>query len=260
MSLSTGTHLDRFEIISPLGSGGMGEVYLAQDTRLKRKVALKLLPAQFTRDEDRVRRFEHEAQAASALNHPNIITIHEIGQVGSSHFIAAEFIAGQTLRQRLAQEKLGLRSAFDVTLQMASALSRRRGPGGIWQMPVAGGEERQVPELLDAGYWRYWAVLDDGIYFVAPVAAGRPAIKFFSFATHAVTQLGVLERDPLQGPPGLTISPDGRWLAVCASGSERKRSHARRKLPLNMSCSQSQPRLDSPDSRQPRPVTARREP
>jgi eukaryotic-like serine/threonine-protein kinase len=122
MSLSPGTHLDRYEIISSLGSGGMGEVYLAQDTRLKRQVALKLLPVQFTRDEDRVRRFEQEAQAASALNHPNIITIHEIGQAGSSHFIATEFIAGQTLRQKLAQEKLGLRSAFDVALQVASAL------------------------------------------------------------------------------------------------------------------------------------------
>ncbi len=129
MSLSPGTHLDRYQIISPLGSGGMGEVYLAQDTRLKRKVALKLLPAQFIRDEDRARRFEQEAQAASALNHPNIITIHEIGQVDRSHFIATEFIPGQTLRQRLAQEKLGLGSAFDVAIQMASALAAAHAAG-----------------------------------------------------------------------------------------------------------------------------------
>jgi Tol biopolymer transport system component len=90
--------------------------------------------------------------------------------------------------------------------------TKGRGPGGIWQIPVAGGEERPVPELIDAAYWRYWAMQDKGIYFVAPVASARPAIKFFSFATHRVTQLGVLERDPLQGPAGLTISPDGRWL------------------------------------------------
>ncbi|HVF28978.1 MAG TPA: hypothetical protein VM943_12100, partial [Pyrinomonadaceae bacterium] len=90
--------------------------------------------------------------------------------------------------------------------------TKGRGPGGIWQVPVAGGEERQVPELLSAGYWRYWAVLDDGIYFASPVASARPALKFFSFATHRVTQIGVLERDPLQGPPGLTVSPDGRWV------------------------------------------------
>jgi dipeptidyl aminopeptidase/acylaminoacyl peptidase len=90
--------------------------------------------------------------------------------------------------------------------------TKGRGPGGIWQMPVAGGEERQAPELLGAGYWRYWAVQEQGIYFVAPVASARPAIKFFSFATRRVTQLGVLERDPLQGPPGFTVSPDGRWV------------------------------------------------
>ena len=122
MSLSPGTYLDRYEIVSVLGSGGMGEVYLAQDTRLKRQVALKLLPVQFTRDEDRARRFEQEAQAASALNHPNILTIHEVGQAGHSHFIATEFIAGQTLRQQLAKGKLGVQSAFDVVLQVASAL------------------------------------------------------------------------------------------------------------------------------------------
>jgi dipeptidyl aminopeptidase/acylaminoacyl peptidase len=70
--------------------------------------------------------------------------------------------------------------------------TKGRGRGGIWQLPVAGGEERQVPELLDAGYWRYWAVLDDGIYFVAPVTSARPAIKFFNFATQRVMQLGYL--------------------------------------------------------------------
>src|ERR671937_787645 len=101
MTLATGTRLDRYEILSPLGRGGMGEVYLAQDTRLRRKVALKLLPAQFTQDEDRLRRFEQEAYAASALNHPNIITIHEIGQVDGSHLIVTEFIEGQTLRQKV---------------------------------------------------------------------------------------------------------------------------------------------------------------
>src|SRR2546425_11984051 len=108
MALSPGARLDRYEMLSPLGQGGMGEVYLAQDTRLKRKIALKLLPAQFTTDADRVRRFEQEAQAASALNHPNIITIHDSGVVNGAHYIATEFIAGQTLRQRLAAGKLRL--------------------------------------------------------------------------------------------------------------------------------------------------------
>jgi Tol biopolymer transport system component len=88
--------------------------------------------------------------------------------------------------------------------------TKGRGSGGIWQMPVAGGQERQLPELLNAGYRRYWAVQDKGIYFVSPVSGARAAIRFFSFATHRVTKIGVMEKDPLQGPPGLTVSPDGR--------------------------------------------------
>src|SRR5436853_3252269 len=106
MAITAGTRLDRYEILSPLGAGGMGEVYLALDTRLKRKVALKLLPAAFTQDADRVRRFEQEAQAASALNHPNIITIHEIGEVTGTHFMATEFIEGQTLRQQMTRARM----------------------------------------------------------------------------------------------------------------------------------------------------------
>src|SRR5215469_8858326 len=112
MDVPAGTRFDRFEILSPLGKGGMGEVYLALDTRLKRKVALKLLPDAFTHDSARMRRFEQEAQAASALNHPNIITIHEIADVGGIHLIATEFIEGRTLRQRLAGETIGIIDAL----------------------------------------------------------------------------------------------------------------------------------------------------
>src|SRR5712691_6750470 len=101
MSLVTGTKLGRYEIRSKIGEGGMGEVYLAQDTKLNRKVALKILPTELAGNHDRMRRFAQEAQAASALNHPNIITIHEIDESDSTHFIATEFIEGQTLRDRL---------------------------------------------------------------------------------------------------------------------------------------------------------------
>ena len=123
MSISIGTRFDRYEIISPLGAGGMGEVYLARDTRLGRKVALKLLLAEFTRDPFRLQRFEQEAKAASALNHPNIITIHEIGEYEAKHFITTEFIDGRTLRQTILRGKLPAVNAVDIAIQISSALT-----------------------------------------------------------------------------------------------------------------------------------------
>jgi serine/threonine protein kinase len=121
--------LGQYKIISRIGAGGMGEVYLAQDNKLGRKVALKLLPDFFTNDKDRLNRFNQEARAASALNHPNIITIHEIGQAGSTHFIATEFIEGQTLRQVIADKNLKVSEALDVAIQTASALAAAHAAG-----------------------------------------------------------------------------------------------------------------------------------
>jgi len=126
-----GETLSHYRIASKIGAGGMGDVYLAEDTRLGRKVALKLLPEQFTKDEDRVRRFEQEARAASALNHPNIITIHDIGRANELHFIATEFIDGRTLRQRMMESRMELTAALDVTLQVATALSAAHEAGII---------------------------------------------------------------------------------------------------------------------------------
>jgi serine/threonine protein kinase len=117
-----GTRLGRYEIRSKIGEGGMGEVYLAQDTRLDRKVALKILPAELAANRDRMRRFVQEAKAASALNHPNIITIHEIDESGSTHFIATEFIEGETLRDRLHHSPPDLTQALDIAIQVAAAL------------------------------------------------------------------------------------------------------------------------------------------
>ena len=129
MPIATGTRFDRYQIISPIGSGGMGEIYLAQDTRLNRKVAIKLLPERYTQDPERLRRFEQEAQAASALNHPNIITIFEIGEAGGRHFIATEFIEGATLRRRMARGKLMISEALDIASQVVSALAAAHAAG-----------------------------------------------------------------------------------------------------------------------------------
>src|SRR5439155_19898629 len=111
--------IGQYKIVGRLGSGGMGEVYLADDTRLRRKIALKLLPPHFMVNPDRVRRFEREARAASALNHPNIVTIYEIGQSDSAHFIATEFVDGKTLRQMINEKPLRLSETLNVAVQVA---------------------------------------------------------------------------------------------------------------------------------------------
>jgi serine/threonine-protein kinase len=113
--------IGRYKLIEKIGAGGMGEIYLGEDERLNRKVALKILPELFTQDADRVRRFELEAKAASALNHPNIITIYEIGEADGAHYIVTEYIQGQTLRQQMA-ESLTIETALEVAIQIASAL------------------------------------------------------------------------------------------------------------------------------------------
>src|SRR5438876_6428591 len=100
MNLASGTRLGRYEIRSKIGAGGMGEVYLAQDIKLDRKVALKILPADLAANQDRMRRFTQEAKAAAALNHPNIAHIYEVGDSDGTNFIAMEFVDGVTLREK----------------------------------------------------------------------------------------------------------------------------------------------------------------
>src|SRR5256714_4378847 len=129
MSLAPGTKLGRYEIRAKIGEGGMGEVYLAQDMKLDRKVALKILPAEIAGDRNRMNRFVQEAKAASALNHPNIITIHEIDQTDSAHFIAMEFIDGNTLRERLSGAPMKLSEVLDVAIQTSSAFSAAHAAG-----------------------------------------------------------------------------------------------------------------------------------
>ncbi|MDQ3256309.1 MAG: serine/threonine-protein kinase, partial [Acidobacteriota bacterium] len=129
MLLSPNTILGRYEVLSQLGAGGMGEVYLAHDAQLNRQVALKVLPADLINNRECLRRFEQEAKAASALNHPNIITIYEVGQWNDTHFIANEFVAGVTLRQRLNERQLELNEALDIATQITSALATTHAAG-----------------------------------------------------------------------------------------------------------------------------------
>ncbi|HUK43061.1 MAG TPA: protein kinase [Candidatus Bathyarchaeia archaeon] len=128
-ALAAGRQLAHYKVISMLGSGGMGEVYLAEDMVLRRKVALKMLAPELTGDTEGLRRFEQEAYAASALNHPNIVTIYEFGQADGLHFIACEFAEGATLRQKLAHGRLELKLAIEVAIQIASALAAAHARG-----------------------------------------------------------------------------------------------------------------------------------
>jgi serine/threonine-protein kinase len=121
--------ISRYRVGRLIGAGGMGEIYLADDETLNRKVALKLLPVRFTRDEERVRRFQREARAASALNHPNIITIYEIGHADSIHYIATEYIEGETVRERMAARRLTIGEVLDIAVGVASALAAAHDAG-----------------------------------------------------------------------------------------------------------------------------------
>ena len=129
MTLATGTRLGRFEILSPLGAGGMGEVYRAKDPQLGREVAIKVLPEALSLDRDRISRFEQEARAASALNHPNIVTIHEIGREGDIAFIAMELVEGKTLRELTAFALMPVRRVLSVAAQVADGLSKAHASG-----------------------------------------------------------------------------------------------------------------------------------
>lgn len=179
-----GREMGTYRIQFLLGAGGMGEVWLAQDSRLGRKAALKLLPARFTLDQERVRRFMREARAASALNHPNIVTIYEIGtapsEQGKLHFIAQEFIDGVTLRQRLLNGRLSLTEALDIAAQTATALAAAHEAGII---------HRDIkPENLMLRRDGYVKVLDFGLAKLTErQASAESETRSDSQASHTTT-------------------------------------------------------------------------
>src|SRR5262249_49165243 len=129
MPLTPATRLGMYEVLSPLGAGGMGEVYRARDTRLGREVAIKVLPAEVSADRDRLTRFEREARSASALNHPNIVTIYEIGSADSSAYRSMELVQGTALRDLLAAGPLPIRRLLALSAQIADGLARAHDAG-----------------------------------------------------------------------------------------------------------------------------------
>src|SRR5688500_8782413 len=175
MSLSAGTTVVRYQIQSLLGSGGRGEVYKALDATLGRPVALKVLRRELSGDPERLSRFLHEARAASALNHPNILTIHEVGDHDRSRFLVSEFVEGESVRQRLARGPLTLREILDIGIQTASALSAAHAASIV---------HRDIkPDNLMLRPDGYVKVLDFGVATFARPAAGSTDAMVTTAAT-----------------------------------------------------------------------------
>src|SRR5260370_6171152 len=181
--LIAGQAFGPYNIVCTLGRGGMGEVYLAEDTRLRRQVALKVLPSQLTVNPDGVRRFEQEALAVSALNHPNIVTIHEIGRDSGSQFIVTEFVEGQTLRQRMADTAISLPAALDISLQVAGALAAAHA-GGIVHRDIK-------PENIMLRTDGYVKVLDFGLAKLSESQSGLHEVNEASTIAHFHTEPGM---------------------------------------------------------------------
>jgi predicted ATPase len=179
--LAPGTKLGLYEIVAPLGAGGMGEVYRATDTRLNRSVAIKLLPSQFSVNSDRLQRFEQEARAASALNHPNIVTIYELGRDGSTHYIAMELVEGKTLRELITPCTLSMRKAIEIAAQVADGLTKAH-EAGITHRDLK-------PENLMVSHDGFVKILDFGLAKLAAPSGEQPDMTATSAA---LTQAGAV--------------------------------------------------------------------
>lgn len=189
-----------YKVLQRLGAGGMGVVYLAQDTRLGRKVALKLLPPEFSSDAERLNRFQQEARAISALNHPNILTIYEIGEGEQGYFIATEFVEGETLRQVLGRSRLDLPAVIDIAIQASEALAAAHEAGIV---------HRDIkPENIMLRRDGYLKILDFGLAKPAPQReSGSDAPTFVGTDTNPGVILGTVNyMSPEQGR-GLRVDP-----------------------------------------------------
>src|SRR5690242_14672725 len=185
MPLASGSRLGSYEILAPLGVGGMGEVYRARDSRLGRDVAVKVLPSERSSDPDRRRRFEQEARSASALNHPNILTIHEIGTAGDTIYIAMELVEGRTLRELLAAGPLIIKKLLDVAVQTADGLAKAHAAGIV--------HRDLKPENIMVSSDGYVKILDFGLAKLAePLSQEVSGMATMAGATEPGTVLGTV--------------------------------------------------------------------
>ena len=193
--INTGEKISHYTIVSALGSGGMGEVYLAKDTKLERQVAIKFLHPEFSKHTDVLRRFVREAKAASSLNHPNIITIHEIGEWNGADFISMEFVEGQSLREMINETRLSLETALDIVIQAGSALAAAHDAGIVHRDIKPENIMRRADHLVK--------VLDFGLAKQVNSSGGAPG-----FDSEAMTRgLAVTEPGFAMGTPAY-MSPE----------------------------------------------------
>jgi serine/threonine protein kinase/Tol biopolymer transport system component len=219
--LSPGTKLGRYEIRAKIGAGGMGEVYLAQDTKLDRKVALKILPAELAKNHDRMRRFVQEAKAASALNHPHIITIYEIDETESGHFIAMEYVDGVTLREKIHLERSELVKLLRYLQNVAEGLAKAHAAGIV--------HRDLKPDnimITDDGHAK---ILDFGL---AKLIEPRPATKApkgsSELQTAALPKPATPDRQPgwgVHSTPGMVIGTVGYMSPEQAQGKTSEIDH-----------------------------------
>lgn len=204
MTLAAGMRLGPYEIHSAIGSGGMGEVYRARDTRLGRDVAIKVLPADAAYNADRLHRFEQEAHAAAALNHPNILAVHDIGQHDGAPYIVSELLEGESLRDRLGGGALPVRKATDYAIQIAHGLAAAHDKGIV--------HRDLKPENIFVTSDGRVKILDFGL---AKLTQAEPALAGLSVLPTA-SAIG----DPQGGP----ARPPGRRAAHSASAGTHRRS------------------------------------
>jgi len=201
MPIPAGTKLDSFEIISPVGAGGMGEVYRARDSVLKRDVAIKVLPEYWSRDPDRLRRFEVEAQAAATLNHPNVISIFHVGRYDGSPYIVTELLQGQTLRERLRHGAMPLREVLDIGGSIAQGLAAAHAAGVV--------HRDLKPENIFLTKDGRVKLLDFGLAKFDPVASESGSTATVQQVTnpgHVLGTVGYMSPEQVRGRPADTRS------------------------------------------------------
>ena len=193
-TLPPGSRFGAYEILSPLGAGGMGEVYRARDTRLGREVAIKILPG--SPDRRRIERFEQEARSASALNHPNIVTIYELGQVDGNCYIAMELVEGDVLRELLASGSIPLPKAIQIATQIADGLAKAHSAGIV--------HRDLKPENVMVSHDGLVKILDFGVAKLVP-ASGAETLDTRPLQTLPGTVMGTLEYMSPEQASGLEV-------------------------------------------------------